>query len=134
MLITSDPAILNCVHFLFIILILHDSNRTKEEWDSHIISKCKTGDQVEGHHVFIPHLYGVQDFLHNTDLEEVQEFRGVVNSVPDTEFSMDFHKFVEYLLEEDGREPPSNPTDSLNLYTYLLQKIEEYSQWLRKIS
>ena len=31
-------------------------------------------------------------------------------------------------MKEDGLEPPSNPTEALNLYTYLLQKIKEYSQ------
>ena len=29
-------------------------------------------------------------------------------------------------MKEDGLEPPSNPTEALNLYTYLLTKIEEY--------
>ena len=31
-------------------------------------------------------------------------------------------------MEEDGLGPHSNPAEVLNLYTYLLQKIEEYSQ------
>ena len=42
---------------------------------------------------------------------------------------MEFKEFAEYLMEEDGLQPNSNPTEVLNLYTYLLQKIEEYSQW-----
>ena len=37
---------------------------------------------MEGHHVCISHLYEVQDYLHDTDLEEVQEFR-VSNIVSD---------------------------------------------------
>ena len=78
----------------------------------------------------LPHLYDVHDYLHDTDLEEVQEFRGIVGSAPFAGYSMEFKEFAEYLMEEDGLEPPSNPTEALNLYTYLLQKIEEYSQLL----
>ena len=30
-------------------------------------------------------------------------------------------------MEEDGLEPPSNPTKALNLYTHLLQKLDDYN-------
>ena len=73
-------------------------------------------------------MYHVHNYLHDTDLEEVREFRGVVDSAPFADYSTEFKEFPEYLMEEDGLEPPSNPTEALNLYTYLLQKIEEYSQ------
>ena len=33
-------------------------------------------------------------------------------------------------MKRDWLEPPSNPTNVLNLCTYVLQKIEEYSQLL----
>ena len=130
MLDTSDPVILDCVRFSFIDLIRHDLNRTKEEWDSHIISRSRNwGPSGRPTCMYnLPHLYDVHDYLHDTDLEEVQEFRGVVDSAPFADYSTEFKEFPEYLMEEDGLEPPSNPTEALNLYTYLLQKIEEYSQ------
>ena len=76
----------------------------------------------------LPHLYDVHDYLHDTDLEEVQEFRGVVDSARFADYLTEFKELAEYLMEEDGLEPPSSPTEALNLYIYLLQKIEEYSQ------
>ena len=41
MLDTFDPVILDCVHFLFFNLVLHDSNRTKEEPEGRIISQSR---------------------------------------------------------------------------------------------
>ena len=130
MLDTSDPVILDCVRFSFIDLIRHDLNRTKEEWDSHIISRSRNwGPSGRPTCMYnLPHLYDVHDYLHDTDLEEVQEFRGAVDSVPFSGYSTELKEFVVYLMEEDGLEPSSNPTEALNLCTYLLQKKEECSQ------
>ena len=77
-----------------------------------------------------PHFYDVPDYLHDTDLEEVQEIYGVVDSPPIADYSAKFWIFAEYLMKRDWLEPPSNPTNVLNLCTYVLQKIEEYSQLL----
>ena len=132
MLDTSDLVILDCVRFSFTDLIRHDLNRTKNEWDSHIISRGRNWGQSGKPTCMynLSHLYDVHDYLHDADLEEVQEFRGVVDIAPFADYSTEFKEFSEYLMEEDGLEPPSNPTEVLNLYTYLLQKVEEYSQLL----
>ena len=47
----------------------------------------------------------MQGHLHDTDLEKVQGFRGVVDSVPVADDSTKFQEFAEYLMEEDGLEP-----------------------------
>ena len=47
MLDTSDPVILNCLRFPFANLILHGSNRTKEEKGIHIISNSRNWGQSE---------------------------------------------------------------------------------------
>ena len=73
-------------------------------------------------------MYDVHDYLHDTDLEEVQEFCGVIDSAPFAVYSTEVKELAEYLMEEEKLEPPSNPTQALNLYAYLLQKKEEYSQ------
>ena len=106
MLDTSDPVILDCVRFSFIDLIRHDLNRTKEEWDSHIISRSRNwGPSGRPTCMYnLPHLYDVHDYLHDTDLEEVQEFRGIVGSAPFADFSMEFKEFAEYLMEKGGLE------------------------------
>ena len=72
-----------------------------------------------------PHLCDVQDYLHETDLQELQEVHCVVDSTPVADYLTEFQEFAEYLMEEDGLEPPSNPTEALNLYTYLLKKNRE---------
>ena len=115
MLDTSDPVILDCVRFSFIDLIRHDLNRTKEEWDSHIISRSRNwGPSGRPTCMYnLPHLYDVHDYLHDTDLEEVQEFRGAVDSAPFSDYSTELKEFVVYLMEEDGLEPSSNPTEAL---------------------
>ena len=41
---------------------------------------------------------------------------------------MEFQELANYLMEKDELEPRINPTEALNLYTCLLQKIEEFSQ------
>ena len=71
------------------------------------------------------HLCDVQDHLHETDLQELQEVHCVVDSTPVADYLTEFQEFAEYLMEEDGLEPPSNPTEALNLYTYLLKKNRE---------
>ena len=72
----------------------------------------------------LPHLYDVLDYLHDADLEELQEFCGAVDCAPFAGHSTEFPEFTEYLMEEDGLEPTSNPTKALNLYTHLLEKLE----------
>ena len=127
---TSEPVILDCVCFSFINLKRHDLNRTKEEWDSHIMLKSRNWG-TKGRPKCIsdlPHFYDVKDYLHDTDLEKVQEFCGVVDSAPAAEYSTEFQEFEEFLMEVDALESPSNPTEALNLYTYLSRKLEEYSQ------
>ena len=71
---TSDRVILDFVRFSFIDLIHHGLNRTKEEWDSHIISKSRNwGPSGRPTYMYnLPHLYDVQDYLHDTDSEELQ--------------------------------------------------------------
>ena len=108
---TSDRVILDFVRFSFIDLIHHGLNRTKEEWDSHIISKSRNwGPSGRPTCMYnLPHLYDVQDYLHDTDFEELQELDGVVDSAPIADYSTKFQEFAEYLMEEDELEPPSNP-------------------------
>lgn len=38
----------------------------------------------------LPHLYDVPDYLHDTDLEEVQEIYGVVDNPPIADYSAKF--------------------------------------------
>ena len=111
MLDTSDPVILDCVRYSFIDLIRYDLNLTKEELDSHIISKSRNwGPSGRPTCMYnLPHLYDVQDYLHDTDFEELQELDGVVDSAPIADYSTKFQEFAEYLMEEDELEPPSNP-------------------------
>ena len=77
MLDTSDPIILDCVRFSFIDLVRHDLNRIKEEWDSHIGSKIRNwGPSGKPTCMYnLPHLYDVQNYLYDTDLEK-SVFRG----------------------------------------------------------
>ena len=89
-------------------------NRTKEESASHIVSKSRNlGSSGRTTCIYnLPHLYDVQGYLHNIDLVEIQDFRGVVDSAPVADYSMEFLKFAEYLAHEDRLEPPSNPAEA----------------------
>ena len=73
----SDPVILDCVRFSFIYLVRHDLNRTKEDWDSHIVSKSRNwGPSGRSTCMYnLPHFNDVYNYLHDADSEELQEFR-----------------------------------------------------------
>ena len=78
--------------FLFFDLICHDLNRTKKMGQSYNFIKSRNCEP-NGREICmynLPHLYDVPDYLHDTDLEEVQEIYGVVDSPPIADYSAKF--------------------------------------------
>ena len=121
MLYTSNPAILDFVCFSLANLIYHDLNRTKEDGQSDNFKEQKLGTKWKANMYvrFTP-------FVWRSGLLAWYRFGGSTKIVVDiasvADYLTEFQGFAEYLMEEDGLEPPSNTIEALNLYTYLLQK------------
>ena len=128
MLSTSDPVVLDCVRYCFMNLIRRDLNSIKEEWNTHIISRSRNGGPSGRPNCMfhLPHLYNVKDQIKAVEQNEIDEFLPVVADII-RDFSLEFEEFAEYFLIRDGLNLPTNPTEALHLYTYLLEKIEGHS-------
>ena len=72
----------------------------------------------------LPHLYDTSDFSLPIDQSEVDEFYPTVYCDV-LDFSLEFEEFASTLMTQNGLQNPTNPTEGLNLYMFLLQKIEE---------
>ena len=72
----------------------------------------------------LPHLYDASDFSQTIAQGEVDEFYPTVNcNLQD--YSIEFEQFASAVMAQARISIPTNPTEALNLYIFLLQKIEE---------
>ena len=77
---------------------------------------------------YLLHLYGVENCLQNVELDEVEEFRPIVTcNVQD--FSQEFKECAEHFLRQKELATPTNPTEAMQLYIYLLKKIGEQGKF-----
>ena len=119
---TDDPLVLDCIHYCFLEIIREELNCVKEDWNSHIISRSRnsgpTGRPISMYH--LPHLYDKQDCVQRINKEETEEFDSVVccDSVLD---------FSRTIIPNNGIITPKNPSEALNLYLFLLEKVDQYS-------
>ena len=74
----------------------------------------------------LPHLYDKEDCVQRINKEETEEFDSVVGELP-SYFTPEFSDFARTVIPNDGIKTPKNPSEALNLYLVLLEKIDQYS-------
>lgn len=125
-----DSVIIECIRFCFLPLIRKELNSVKNDWNCHIISKSRNqGPRGRPDTMYyLPHLFDTQDFKVNVPREDFADIEmcvnGNVNDVTEefNEFAIEVTAGTNYNIEFE------NVSEALNLYIYLLQKIEEYSE------
>lgn len=75
----------------------------------------------------LPHLYEAENCLALTETDEIDQFYPCVNTHIADDVSEEFEEFAQHFMQEDGLTNPTNASQGLQLYTYLLSKIEEFS-------
>ena len=58
--------------------------------------------------------------------EETEEFDSFVGELP-SDFTPEFSDFVRTIIPNNGIKTPKNPYEALNLYLFLLEKIDQFS-------
>ena len=120
---TKDPVVLDCIYYCFMGIIRQELNSVKEDWNSHIISS-PTGRPSCMY--YLPHLYDKKDCVQKINKEEIEEFDSVIGELP-SGFTTKFSAFSRTIIPNNGIKAPTNPSEALNLYLYLLEKIDQYS-------
>ena len=109
-------------------IIRDELNSVKEDWHTHFISRSyKSGPT--GHPscmYYLPHLYDKQDCVQRIKKEEIEEFDSVIGELP-SDFTPEFSAFARTVIPNNGIKIPKNPSEALNLYLFLLEKIDQYS-------
>ena len=103
-------------------------NSIKKDWHSHIISRSyKSGPTGRSSGMYhLPHLYDKQDYMQRINKEEIEEFESVIGELP-SDFMLEFSAFARTVIPNNRIKTPKNPSAALNLYLYLLVKIDQYS-------
>ena len=71
----------------------------------------------------LPHLYGKQFCEQSINKEEIEEFDSVVGELT-SDFTPEFSDFARTVIPNNGIKTPKNPSEALNLYLFLLEKID----------
>ena len=124
----DDPVVLECLHYCFMGIIRDELNSVKEDWNTHIISRSHksgpTGRPICMY--YLPHLYDKQDCVQRINKEEIEEFNSVISELP-SNFTSEFSAFARTVIPNNGTKIPKNSSEALNLYLFLLEKIDQYS-------
>ena len=96
--------------------------------NSHIISTShKSGPTGRPSCIYhLPHLYDKQDCVQKINKEEIGEFDSVIGELP-SDFTPEVSAFARTVIPNDGIKTPRSPSEALDLYLYLLEKIDQYS-------
>ena len=123
---TDDPVVLNCIHYCFMGIIREDPNSVKEHWNSHIISRNHNSDPSGRPSCLydLPHLHDKQDCVQKINKEEIEEFNSVFGELP-IDCTHEFLYFARTVIPNSGIKTPMNPSEALNLYLFLLEKIDQ---------
>ena len=75
---------------------------------------------------FLPHLFDCQDYSDPLEDGGIDEFLPAVEEIP-PDYSEAFGELAEITITDEGLEMPVDVKICLNLYLFLLEKIEEFS-------
>ena len=125
---TDGSVVLDCIHSCFMGIIREELNSAKEDWNSHIISRSHKSGPTGGPSCMyhLPHLYDKQDCVQKINKEEIEEFDSVIGELP-SDFTPEFSAFARTVVPNNGIKTPRNSSEALNLYLYLLEKIDQCS-------
>ena len=118
----------DCLKFCFIGVLRKELKEMAEVWNEHIISKSSNGGpsgRPETMYSF-PHLFDCQDYSDPLEDDDIEEFLPAVEKIsPD--YLAEFGEFADITMTNEGLEMPVDMKSCLNLYLFLLEKIEELS-------
>ena len=118
----------DCLKFCFIGVLRKELKQMAEVWNEHIISKSSNGGpsgRPETMYSF-PHLFDCQDYSDPLEDDDIEEFLPAVEKIsPD--YLAEFGEFADITMTNEGLEMPVDMKSCLNLYLFLLEKIEELS-------
>ena len=97
-----------------------------KEWNEHIMSKSSNvGPSGRPDTMyFLPHLFDCQDYSDPLEDDHIDEFLPAVEEIP-SDYSAEFGEFAELIITNEGLEMPVDVKSCLNLYLFLLEKIEK---------
>ena len=107
-------------------IIREDPNSVKEHWNSHIISRShNSGPSGRPSCLYhLPHLHDKQDCVQKINKEEIEEFNSVFVELP-IDCTPEFSYFGRTVIPKNGIKTPMNLSEALNLYLFLLEKIDQ---------
>ena len=70
----------------------------------------------------LPHLYDKQDCIQSINKEENEEFDSVFGELP-SDFTPEISDFARIAIPNNGIKTSKNPSEALNLYLFLSEKI-----------
>jgi len=123
-----DPVLVDCIRFCFMPLIRRDLQSIQDDWNVHLISKSQNRG-IRGRPdtmYYLPHLYESEDYridIEQADYDDIYPCTN--NNVRDV--TEEFEEFARESMDAREMDMPNSVDEALNLYTYLLEKIEEYS-------
>ena len=125
---SASRALVDCLKFCFIGVLRKELKEMAEEWNEHIISKSSNGGPSGRPDTmyFLPHLFDCQDYSDPLEDDDIDEFLPAVEEIP-PDYSAEFGEFAEFIMTNEGLEMPVDVKSCLNLYLFLLEKIEEFS-------
>ena len=105
--------------------IKEELNSVKEDWNTHIISRnhniCPTGCPSCLYQ--LSHLYDKKDCVQRINKEGIEEFGSFVSELQ-SDFTPEFPDFARTVILNNGIKTPKNTSEALNLYLFLLEKID----------
>ena len=124
----ASRVLVDCLKFCFICVLRKELKEMTEMWNEHIISKSSNGGPSGRPDTmyFLPHLFGCQDYSDPLQDDHIDEFLPAVEEIP-PDYSAEFGEFAEFIMTNEGLEMPVDVKSCLNLYLFLLEKIEEFS-------
>ena len=125
--LNDDPVLLEEIRFSFMQLLRKKLEEIFSDWNVHIIPSSNYQEPGGRPNTMLPHLYNGQNLGTKVDHEEIGELYPSV-TVELQDYSLGFGEYARTVLESDGYN--SYVVDvgaALDLYFFLLMKIDEYS-------
>ena len=119
---------MDCILYCFMGNIREELNSVKEDWNNHIISRShKSGPTgCPSCMYYLSHLYDKQECVQRINKEENEEFDSAIGELP-SNFMHEFSASTRTVIPNNEMKTPKNPSEALNLYLFLLEKIDQYS-------
>lgn len=123
----DEPVILDCIRFCFMSFIRKDLKSIARDWNAHLLSHSRYGSPTGRPDTMylLPHLYDCENHSVRINEEDVDEFYSLTFAPRD--FSEEFEEFAVHVMGINAINPPTNISEALDLYYFLLDKISQFS-------